>query len=306
MPEQYLRKWQIVVSNASGQALDVSKLRCTFNIQKRVLQTASFADIVIYNLNGPTEQAIITEGYRAIVQAGYQSEIFGKIFDGTVSQPLWDRENVTDYKLTLYCIDGDSFLTRNFVSFCAEAGYKYKDIISQMAKSARTPIPIGKISENISQKTSPRGKVVFGDPRTTFRSIAKDNSAQIYVNDGQLEIVNLKTDVPAGEALVITPNTGLIGTPQQTDLGFSFRCLLNPRIQITNPPMLIKLDNSLIRQQKKNIGSSPSMLDQDMVGQVIGVNYIGDTRGNEWYVDVECVQSGKAGILMLLGRMTNP
>lgn len=305
MPEQYLRKYQVLVSNDAGTALDVSDLKCTFTIEKKAIQAINYGDITIYNLSGPTEAAIIKEGHRVIVNAGYVDGAFGKIFDGRVFQPLWDRENVTDYKLTLHCIDGDSFLHQNFVSFSMAAGYNYKSVITSMAQNARVKIPIGGVSENISDKQSPRGKVIFGDPKSVFRHMAQDNGAQVYVNDGELQVMKL-TDPPSGEILTITPQTGLIGTPQQIDYGFSFRCLINPNIKIKNPPMMVKLDNTMIRQQKAITGQMISMLDQTMQGQVIGITYTGDTRGVPWYMDIVCVSSWGKMPLMLSGSMVNP
>ncbi len=297
---QYLRKYRVLVSDKTGTTLDVSELRCTWVVEKKALQAVNYADISVYNLTGATEAAIIREGHKVIVEAGYENSAYGRIFDGDLFQPMWDRENVVDYKLMLHCIDGDSLLHQNFANFSLASGYDYKSIITAMAQKARTKIPIGVISEGIDRKKSPRGKVMFGDPRETFRNIARDNNAQFYINDGQLNIMKI-TDVPRGQALVISPQTGLIGTPQQIDYGFSFRCLMNPNIRITNPCMMVKLENTVIRQQKAIQGQIVSMLDQDMYGIVIGLKHTGDTRGGEWYTDVTCVTSGGKVPLPLAG-----
>ncbi len=299
--DKYLRKYRILITDKAGNtAIDVSDLRCTFYIEKKAIQSVNYGGIVIYNLNSPTERAIIKEGYRVTVEAGYEDGEYGKIFDGTVFQPLWDRENVTDYKLTLHCIDGDSLLHMNFVSFAVQAGYKYSDIILHMADSARNKIPINHITDDLKKTVLPRGKVVFGDWKDFVRDIAIDNNAQFYIDDDKLNIMKV-TDVPKGQALVITPQSGLVETPQQIDYGFSFRCLLNPSIKLTNPCMMVKLDNSYIQQQKAIQGQIVSMLDQNMLGVVIGVTYIGDTRGQDWYNDVVCLTSGGKAPLPLAG-----
>jgi hypothetical protein len=91
----------------------------------------------------------------------------------------------------------------------------------------------------------------------------------------------------------------LIGSPQQTDNGFSFRCLLNPRIKIMNPCMMVQLGHSELKQNTLVQGSSPGMIDPEMYGIVIGVDYRGDTRGNDWYCDVTCLSRGGASPLNL-------
>ncbi len=45
------------------------------------------------------------------------------------------------------------------------------------------------------------------------------------------------------EALILTPQNGLIGYPQQIQYGVSFRCLLNPKINF-NFRMIIKIHTS--------------------------------------------------------------
>jgi hypothetical protein len=285
------RQYQVLVTNGGATALDVSALKCTFEIEKKAIQAINYADVTIYNLNESDQQAVIQEGMRVIVQAGYTNGAYGKIYDGEVFQPLFDRENVTDYKLTLHCIDGDSSMHGNFVSYCASRGYDQRTVLSAIAAHSRNPIPMGTITPGLKTTKAPRGKTVFGDPRDVFRKVSQDNNANFYMNDGQLEVMKI-TDVPQGQAVVISPATGLVGTPQQIDYGFSFRCLLNPNIKITNPCMMVKIDNSSIRQEKIIQGQPVSMLDADMVGIVIGVRYIGDTRGNDWYCDVTCLNRG--------------
>lgn len=288
------RKYQVIVSDASGNALDVSELHCTFVVEKVANQKAGYADISIYNLDLSTLEAIVKEGSTVILSAGYEHGAFGKIFEGELFQPTIERENVTDLKLTLHCIDGNNILNSNFVNFSLGKGYNYRDVILKMANSARNKMTVGGVTDTLDQKQTPRGKVVFGDPRDTFRQICRDNNATFFADNGKLYVTKI-TDVPKGEALVISPESGLIGTPQQTDEGFSFRCLLNPSVQVINgenTQMLVKLDNSIIRQEKVQIGQYTSLLDQDMVGKVIGVTYIGDTRGDDWYCDVTCVNRG--------------
>lgn len=295
--DRYIRKYRVLITDKDNTALEVTDLRCVFMIEKTALQSANYATVIIYNLDARTEEAIIREGQTVIIEAGYEGN-YGVIFQGSIFQPTWDRENVTDTKLTVYCMDGNNLIHQNFVSFNAEAGYKYNDIILQMAKNARTEIPVGVITEDLNQSSSPRGKVVFGDWKDTAREIASANSAQFFIDDGKLNYLKV-TDVPKGEALVITPKTGLIGTARQTDEGFNFKCLLDPSIRLTNPCMMVKLDNTFIQQQKAEVGQKLSRLDQNMIGIVIAVRYIGDTQGTEWYNEVTCLTSGGKAPLAL-------
>lgn len=53
-------------------ALDVSNLHCVFEVHKKRDEGGSYAVVKIYNLNSQTEQKLITEGDRLIIEAGYK------------------------------------------------------------------------------------------------------------------------------------------------------------------------------------------------------------------------------------------
>jgi len=283
----FIRKYRVMVIDGNDVALDVSDLRVTFNIQKTGVQEAiNYGDITIYNLSPQTECDIIKYGMRVIVEAGYNDGQYGQIFDGDVFQLMWNRENVVDYTLTLHCFDGDSQLNYNIVGMTVQASHDMRSDLLAIMKNARSPFGGGQIVADIDETPMPRGKVFFGMPKDYFRKIAKANNAQWYYADRHLSFSTL-TNVPQDEAIVISPNNGLIGTPQQIEYGVQFRCLLNPAIKIQLNPMRVKLDMSTIRQQKIMIGQLPTRLDQDGIYAVSSLTHIGDTRGDDWYTDVQ-------------------
>jgi hypothetical protein len=93
----------------------------------------------------------------------------------------------------------------------------------------------------------------------------------------------------------VSPKNGLIGVPEQTQEGVTFRTLLDPRIKLMT---MVKIDNSYIRQMRQEIGQYPALLDQDGQYQAYKVCHIGDTRGQEWYTEVEGI--GRYGKIPML------
>lgn len=308
----YGRKYRILVAKGDNTALDVSNLHCTFKIEKVCMQIANYAEIVIYNLSAGTEAEIIKEGDRVVVEAGYQGYItvnpdgtqkevpttkqYGKIFDGLIIQAIRDKEDNVNYKLTLVCMDGDDFLANNIIKMSIASGQNQRQQVEHIVSNATTPSEIGKISPDLNTQNLPRGKVFFGTPKQYLKNIANDNNAQFWVDDGQVYIAK-PNDIPDGEALVLTPQTGLIGVPQQTQDGASFKCLLNPAIRLKS---MVKIQNSMIRQIKQTIGQLPTILDKDGEYQVYKITITGDTRGTDWYTECEGVgRTGKNGISLL-------
>lgn len=303
----YGRKWKIVVARSgdddgalvlSDSNFGLKALRAVFVIDRQGYQAFNYGDIKIYNLNSKTESWIIEEGNKVIISAGYVNGAYGKIFEGRAMQVLRDRDNVVDYTLTLHCIDGLYLQNNNIVKFTLNAGSDQRGNINKIAAMASTPIPLGFVTDDISKKTLPRGKVFFGEPRQYLRDIALDNNAQFFVDEGQANISKL-TDVQDDEALVYSPTTGLVGTPQQTDYGASFTLLLDPNVTIKKPAMKIKLDQSMVRQNLIRVGEIPTLLDQDGIYQVAALTHIGDTRGNDWYTRVKGISCpGKVPLLL--------
>lgn len=314
----YGRKYRVLVSNINNEALDVSNLRCTFRIEKVAMQTANYAEVSIYNLSAGTEAEIIKEGDRVIVEAGYQGVIttdangnlieatpkqYGVIFDGLVIQALRDKEDNVNYKLTLVCMDGDSFLANNIIKLSVGGGQNQRQIVETIVSKAETPTETARITPDLSTQTLPRGKVFFGTPKQYLNKIASDNNANFWVDDGAVYITK-STDIPPGEALVLTPQTGLIGVPQQNQDGIEFKCLLNPNIKLMT---MIKIDNSMIRQLKQQVGQYPALLDADGQYQVYKVSYVGDTRGDDWQTEIVGIgRNGKNAPTLLSAPTQNP
>jgi len=283
---RFIRKFRVQVIDGNNIALDVSDLRCTFRIEKiGAKQTSNYGDISIYNLAADTQADIVKFGMRVVVEAGYQDGEYGKIFDGNIFQPLWDRENVVDNVLTLHCFDGETELNRNFITMTVQASHDQRTDVLHIMDNARNKFAKGQITEEIDTTKMPRGKVFFGCPKKYFREISNANNSQWSFVDRELIIGNL-TNIPQSEALVISPETGLVGTPQQTQDGVEFRSLLNPSIKIQYPPLQVKIDNSAIRQQKIMLGQLQTRLDQDGFYYVASVIHSGDTRGDDWFTDV--------------------
>lgn len=301
MNRQWLRKYRIlVIDTENNEALDVSDLRCTFNIESS-LKYPNHADISIYNLKPSAEQMILKPGMKVIVQAGYENDPYGTIFEGYVFQPIWERENVVDYKVILRCIDSDRILNGNHTEYVVAALTDQVDAVRQMAVAARNPFDINFITPQAEKKSYPRGKVYFGDPKYYARRFAQDNNADVLAKNNTISIVRPDDQSDMTSIVELTPENGLIGVPTQEHMGIRFKCLLNPNIQVVSPYMLVKINNNLIRQSKITYGQLPdARFDKDGLYKVMSVDYVGDTRGNDWYCNILGCNSDANGTMPIV------
>lgn len=292
----YGRRYRILISDGESKAFEVSQLRCTFNIVRNVLLEPNYSEVTIYNLNAQTENAIIKEGMRIIVEAGYEGDQYGIIFDGDVLQPIREKESGVTYKLTINSIDGDKFMNFGLANFSILRGQSQRDVVENVVNKATIPSQLGSISSEIGEAKLTRGKVVFGMAKDILRQVAKTNAATCYVDGGKVNIIK-PTDLPKGEVIDLSPTTGLIGTPTQTNYGAEIKCLINPSIKLNS---LVHIDNSLIKARQTGLNEIQNPLDSDGLYRINQITYTGDTRGNDWYMTLDCItQTGKIPSMMI-------
>lgn len=278
----------------SDSSIEERALRVKFSIQKFGWMTPNYSEISIYNLSPNDENILLKNGCRVQVEAGYVNGPYGLIYDAPIFQPIWARERYVDSVLTLVCIDADKLMYENHVETTLKMT-EQRDLLIEMAKRARKPFNIKYISDNVTSNQLPRAKTFFGKPSDYLRQFAQQNGTHISVVDDSVYISMIQSDASATtNPLVLSPGEGgIIGTPQQTQDGISLTVLLNSDIKVFKPqPMLVKIDNQKIRVAKQTLGQLYSSLDKDGVYKVLGVNHIGDTRGNDWYSHIiACNQS---------------
>lgn len=249
------RRYRITVSDESGTAIDISRLHCTFSIIKTIQMEPNSSEISVYNLNAQTENAIIMNGKRVTVEAGYEGSQFGLIFDGDIIQCIREKVNANTFKLTIIALDSDRAINFDIANYSILRGQSHRSIVEHIANKASNPVPLGSISEKLKNTTLPRGKVLFGKASDFIRQIAKSNGLKCYMDDGRLNLIDLK-ELPKNEIFKLDPTSGLIGVPEQTQYGVSGQCLLNPQIKLNS---LIHIDNSLIRDKRIEFGTSSAV-----------------------------------------------
>lgn len=235
---------------------------------------------------------------------------YGKIFDGQIVQTIRSKENNVDYVLTLVCMDGDTFLNMNFISLSCVRGQNPRNVIETVVSKAEKPAQLNRVSAGISGQTLPRGKVYFGRPKDILNDVARGNNANVWISDGNVNVTKI-TDNYQNEALILTPQNGLIGYPQQIQYGVSFRCLLNPQLTVLSMVQLKNTEINGMQLQMNAPGKTQPQtlqLDEENMYQAYEVEHTGDTRGNDWYTTVNAYSRYGKDVVpaMMKGMSSNP
>lgn len=286
---QFGRKYRVtVVSGTTG--IDVSDMRCKFSIKKQWAGQPNMSTLTIYNLSANTENAIVQSADSIRIEVGYENGQFGEIFSGNIIQFVRGKEDSTDFYLTLLSLDGDNFFNFGTVAFSLNRGMGLRQQTEQIVSNSNIPATIGDITGTDDSQKLSRGKVYFGAAKDYLRDIGKTANSIFSIDSGAVTVQKL-TGTPAGQAIILNSDTGLVGFPMQNDLGVTCKCLINPQI-VTGG--LIQLNNSTINQKEISLGQFLRPLSADGVYRVISLNHTGDTRGQEWYTEITAIAQGES------------
>jgi hypothetical protein len=319
MSLQYGRNVSLIVASPSGQGVDLGKFRIVFEVKRGDKQTPNSCDVKVYNLSQSTANSLrankngVPEFTQLTLKVSYGTQPPQQIFWGSITQVRIGREDQKNSYVAFTAADGDESYNFAPTAFTLAAGSTplspIQTIIGDMARFAYggptkqstdgQPITQGYIPPSLQHSTQRtlRGRTYFGDCQAELRSIAEQNDCWHSVQDGQLTFIPKTGYIPEPPVL-ITPATGLIGVPEQSQNGLKIRVLLNPTIKIGR---VIKLQSSDVNQLRYGLdqGSVASnlfllqggatKLNADGLFYVMRAEHSGDTRGTPWYTDLTCL-----------------
>ena len=286
----------------TSSAWEPEALRMTFDISQSAIPSPWwFADICVYNMNDSSVANVLVNAQWVILKAGYQSTGAQTIWSGPVLQVLYEREDVVDYKVTFHCLATDPKTSRA-LNFNVGKQIRQAQVVAAMAGlkgyQLTTPVP-----SQLNDQKYIRGKTFFGTPDKYFGQIADSNYMQWFktpqgVGIGHLDAPSNTPDIVYSSPLPInwqgaapsnTTSYTIMGSPQQNDCGVDFEVLLDPRLIVKLPPLLVRIDNTIIRQITLPFPQSSFVmpLDADNSYVVAAVRHVGDTRGNIWASQVK-------------------
>jgi len=297
-----VRQWKRTASlivGKGGTGISITGNRLSFEINKTVDPIPNTAVIRVYNLTPENELRIRDEFNDLILNGGYVDSP-KLIFRGSIMYVSRYRDGV-DRIVEIQAGDGDRDYHKATVQATLAAGTKNSQIIDRVLGSFTDTIR-GAI--NIPEVARLRGKVISGNSRDILDALAVQTGSHWSIQDGALQVISA-ADVKPGIAIVVNSETGMLGAPERNDKGIAVKTLLNPEIQINGA---VKLDNNRIRKkvetakalatpreklEKSSASQVPVRLDPDGIYKVIRVKHTGDTRGNEWTTEAECIGLGQ-------------
>jgi hypothetical protein len=289
---QWIRKFGLQVFN-NDKARDLSEFRVRFDIQNADTESPNTATIRVYNLSPETIKNIRTEFGQVQLSAGYVEGNYGLVFQGSIKQFKIGRESSVDTYLDIYAADGDIGYNNAVINSALSKGQTPLQIAGQLGDLLGAGTDFGSLTTQAQYTPSIRGQVLFGMGRARLRNLATHLDASWSFENGRIVMID-NTGYRDGLTIDVNINTGLIGTPEQTDGGITIKTLLNSRYRIGNQ---IHINESDINQIIQNSPTSTpynqwsgiqqiAPIDADGLYRAFAVNHRGDSRGTDWYSDL--------------------
>lgn len=254
MTTQFKRVVRVIVGPPGQEGRVIEGLRISFEVIKADGFAINSAKVKIYNASDDTIAVMSTRDASIQVFAGYREQV-GLIFLGTVTRVTASRQGA-DRVIEVESADGFANIGKP-AALTIKGGASLKDAFGPLAGIAGQALDFAGVNPD-EAIPAPRGVTLSGPVYGQINRIARLNRLDWTVEDDRIVIVRRgeSTQLPA---LVITPDTGLIGSPKPGEARrVEVKMLLNPGARLRRIIQLESRDISgwfLIRRIK-HVGDS--------------------------------------------------
>jgi len=279
------RKVRVVVGpkSADGSTLGVSieDLRVTFAIEKTSARHPNKAKVEIYNLDPDVAAIFESSERRNTIQlfAGYADDtalIFqGEIRKGRAKTIMNGPDRITRIEAS----DGGDLYRSARLNKSFGREVTAAQIIDEIGRSfgVRVSLP-SDVVDAAGRLRFTQGYVANGRTADVLQVLGDTLGFDAYFEDGALKFVSKNNDT-GEQAVLLTPTTGLVDSPEKTNKGVNAISLLNPRIR---PRRIVKIE-------------TPDEVEGGFY-RVQKVGHKGDSGySNQYYTEFEAVQIGGQG-----------
>lgn len=261
---------------ASGTALaaieqslgvDLSNVDCAFRIKKSLKPEPNSCDLRVYNLAESTRNVLQTPKRIMLrVEAGYENAL-SQLFLGEVRSAHSFREG-SEVVTEISTGDSDKELQTARVSFSVGPDTPVSVVLTNIARALEVgPGNVEEIGAVLAAAGFhfSDGTAIFGNAALALTWFCLSFGLEWSIQDGQLQIL-MQGDARSTKGVVLSADTGLIGSPTIDHKG------------VVTASALIQPDVAPGRYvQIKSLAFSGTF-------RVIECEYVGDTRGNDWFV----------------------
>ena len=246
-------------------------LSTRFRVESSLSPSPNTAEIEVRNLSEATRAKVSEKDLVVSLEAGYSGKR-SEIFLGKLEAGKSVRDGV-DWVTSFQSSDGGKELRENRINI----SFKKVSVSEAFDRvAAALGVGIGNAKEQIAKgnirgalDAFANGLVMSGPGKKELDRLARTYGYSWSIQNGQLQLLSDADAIEPGDAVVLDASRGMIGSPESGEKGIvEVRALLIPQL---TPGRVVAL----------------SSLQISGFYRVEKVTYQGDTRGNDWYADLE-------------------
>ncbi len=254
--------------------LEITDLRCVFQIDKDLTGKPNKASVAVYNLNPDHVRAISEMGAVAVqVEAGYV-EGTSVLFLGALRASGTRREG-QDLITVVESGDGEVKLKKARINTSLPPGVSTDEVLRQVATAlgvnpGNLPAALRTVKTKFSGvgNVFSSGAVLSGSAVREMNSLCRSLDLEWSVQNGALQILE-RGRALAQQAILLNAATGLIGAPELDGKGIlTCRSLMIPDVY---PGRIVMLYSDFVKGQFRIDSTSHS----------------GDTHGENWGIEIK-------------------
>jgi len=199
-------------------------LRVGFSVKRGVGRTPNKAEVSVYNLTRDSSRACQEAGAIVRLLAGYGAP--SEIFTGAIDRAVRNESGV-DAETRIEAADGGRAFRSGWISKTFAAGTDTDQILRELAAAAG--VSLGHVGTLPTVRVT-SGLTLCGPVRDCLDTLARTVGAEWSLQDGELQLLSPTGTTPE-DAVILSPDTGLVGSPVQTKEGVELVALLQPTIR---------------------------------------------------------------------------
>jgi hypothetical protein len=263
---QWLRKARVTfdggfIVNPSNR-VEVHELRVAFNVSKGISGSPNTFSIKLWNLNEGHRNALGRELDKVKLEVGYippeGGGNVGIIAKGRIRDFQHDRDG-PDIITTVSCGDGDLAFRKATISKTIPKGTPLPEVVEELHKEMKKQgIDKGEWKFPDDARTFKRPYSMCGGCTREMDTLGRGNGFYWSIQNETLEIIPSDGYLPG--AILISPQTGMIGTPTITDNGIKVKALINPQAR---PNRQMRVESEVLKMNRKGSMYRISQIDFD-------------------------------------------
>ena len=293
----------LVIGKEGGKGRELSGLRVAFSIQKGATKSPNKCTVKVWNTAPETRALIEVIGNVMILKAGYSEDIGATtIFSGNVTRTLTVREG-PDWITELELQDGFMEFRDAKVSLSFGKGATVLQVVTAISK--KFGLPVRPLPADVAEKTYPAGFAFVGRVRDAMDKACENGGLEWSIQNREIQIIK-KSGVFKQNAYLLSPDTGLLGSPMQESKTMTEKAAAKEGIASQQPGVRKTTERDKdgeVQEVLQVLGYKVKSLLQPLIEpggyvqvrskgiageffRIEELNHTGDTRGNEWHSEL--------------------